>query len=126
DLAGGTITITGERSLVNPDREFNHLNQLLSLAYYSACKVKYDGQPPAFLVHSCGIVRDGKAVMFCGPCDAGKTTIARLCGEQYGQVINDEMLLVSRSPQGKGRLAVQGVPIIGGFPRRMKSRSLCF
>jgi hypothetical protein len=119
DLKHRTISITGERSLVDPDMEFNHLNQLLSLAYYSACKVKYDSNPPpALLIHACGILRHGQAVVFAGPSESGKTTIARLCGERHGEVLNDEMLLISRpTPDGDG-ISVQSAPVISGFPPR--------
>ncbi len=113
DLARRTITITGERSLVDPNMESNHLNQLLTAAYYSACKIKYDSRPPAMLVHACGILRNGHALVFTGPSDAGKSTIARLCGERHGEVINDEMLLMSRPSPGGNSITIQSAPIIG-------------
>jgi hypothetical protein len=116
DLARHFIKITGERSLANPDLELNHLNQLLSLSYYSACKVKYDGNPPAMLVHACGILRSGQALIFTGPSEAGKTTIASLCGKRDGDVINDEMLLVSRPSQNGNGISVRSAPILGRFP----------
>jgi hypothetical protein len=112
DLTHQFIRITGEKSLVDPAQEFNHLNRLLSLVYYSACKIKYDGNIPAMLVHSCGVRRNGQVLVFAGPSEAGKTTIARLCGDQDGEVINDEMVLVSRpAPDGRG-ISVQNAPII--------------
>jgi len=119
DAAGRITRVKLEKSLLNPDLEFNQLNRMISLAYYTACKVRYNGNPPAFLVHSCGILRQGQVMLFAGPCETGKTTIARLCGNQYGQVVNDEMLLISRSGQNNGALRVQGVPIIGGVTQRL-------
>ncbi|MGD0794568.1 MAG: hypothetical protein ABR958_03090 [Dehalococcoidales bacterium] len=121
DLARGTIKISGEKNLANPDLRINHLNRLLSLGYYTACKVRYNGNPPAFLVHSCGIIRHGRAMLFAGPSEAGKTTVGRLCGDCYGQVINDEIVLVSRLPGDDCRLSVEGVPMLGGLPRRIKA-----
>lgn len=121
DLAEHTLSMTIEKHLRDSDLKFILLNQLLSLAYYTACKLRYNGKPPALLVHSCGILRHGQALLFAGPCDAGKTSIARLCGEQYGQVLNDEMLLVSRPHHDNGALRVEGVPIIGGFPQRLNA-----
>jgi hypothetical protein len=121
DLAHHTISISGERSLVDTNMEFNLLNRLLSLGYYSACKVRHNGNPPAFLVHACGILRHGQALVFAGPCETGKTTIARLCGEQYGQVLNDETLLISRPKLDGYPLIVQGVPIIGEYPHRLNA-----
>jgi hypothetical protein len=120
DLKRGMISLTGERSLVNPDMEFNHLNQLLSIAYYSACKVKYNGNPPpAFLVHACGILRHGETLVFSGSSGTGKTTIARLCSDRHGEVLNDEMLLISRRNLDGNRIVAQSAPAISKLaPRR--------
>jgi hypothetical protein len=118
NLAERTVVISGVGSLIDPNFEYNHLNQLLSLAYYSACKIKYNGYPPAMLVHSCAILRHGKAFVFAGPSEAGKTTIARLCGENNGEVLNDETVLMSR-PDSDGHVIVQGVPFVSRMsPRR--------
>jgi hypothetical protein len=118
DLTRGYIKITGERNLINPDMECNHLNQLLSLAYYTACKMAYSGSPPAMIIHSCGILRSGQAMLFTGPSEAGKTTIARLCGKKDGEVINDEMLLVSRPGSDSENFTVESGPFLGKYPSR--------
>ena len=119
NLTQRTINISAEKSLGDPNLEFNMLNRLISLCYYSACKVKYNGNPRSFLVHACGILRHGQALVFTGPSEAGKTTIARLCGEQDGEVINDEMLLISRPTSNGDSIAVQSAPIISRLsPRR--------
>lgn len=108
-----TIKITGERNLLDPDVEINNLNQLISAAYYSACKTKYDMNPPAMLVHACGILRHDRVLVFTGPSEIGKTTVAQLCGEKHGEVFNDEMLLMSRpGPNGNG-VTIQNAPILG-------------
>lgn len=127
DLTRGYIKITGERGLANPDIECNHLNQLLSLAYYTACKIKYDGHPPAMIVHACGILRSGQAFLFTGPSDAGKTTIAGLCGKRDGKVINDEMLLVWRPGQNGNGINVESAPFLGKYPsqRNVKAPLRC-
>jgi hypothetical protein len=94
---------------------FKCLNRLFYLAYYSACLEKYGGYLPAMLVKACGVLRQGRALVFAGPFDSAKT-IAGLCGEKEGRVINDEIVLVSRpDPDGWGT-SVQSAPIIGGFP----------
>jgi hypothetical protein len=123
--ARSSLSITGDRSLVDPDIEGNNLNLMLSLAYYSACKLKYDGNPPAMLVHSCGIIRHGQALVFSGPSGAGKTTIARLCGKQDGEVINDETLLISWPTRTGDGIIVQSAPIMSRLsPRENKSAPL--
>jgi hypothetical protein len=124
DLTRGYIKITGERGLANPDAEGNHLNRLLSLAYYSACKMKYGDRPPAMIVHACGILRSKHAVIFTGPSDAGKTTIAHLCGRRDGEVINDEMVLVERPNQNGNGIIVESGPFLGGFPSRRNVKAL--
>ena len=118
DLLRRTIRIAGDKNLLNPDLEVNHLNQLLTMAYYAACVMKYKNNPPEMLVHACGIVHDGYVIIFSGPSESGKSTIARLCSERHIEVINDEMLLVSR-PGLNGSVSVRNAPIIGEFqPRR--------
>jgi hypothetical protein len=113
DLSNGYIKITGERGLANPEMEGNHLNQLLSLAYYSACKMKYDGHPPEMIMHTCGILRSGQALLFTGPSEAGKTTIAHFCRKSDGEVINDEMLLVSHPDNDGNGINVESGPFLG-------------
>jgi hypothetical protein len=112
-----SISVTGKKSLAESDHlDFRYLNRLISLAYYTVCQEKYGGNPPAMLAHSCGVLRDGQALVFAGPSEAGKTTVARLCGEHDGEVINDEMLLISRPTSNGNSINVQSVPIIGRFP----------
>jgi hypothetical protein len=119
DLANRTISMCIESNPGNPILDLKLLNQLLYLAYFSAWKLRNNGNPRALLVHACGILRDGHALVFTGPSEAGKTTIAHLCGEQNGQVINDEMLLISRPEQYNNMLKVQGIPIVGEYPQRL-------
>lgn len=118
NLANRHINITAEKTLFNPEYGPNHLNQLVSMAYYSACKVKFDGNPPMMLVHACGVIRHGGALLFAGPSESGKTTIARLCRDGDGAVINDEMVLISRPASSGNGIRAQSAPIMGGFPSR--------
>ena len=119
DCARRTLGVTAERSLLSTSLEFNLMNRLLTSAYYTACQVKHGGNPPAMLVHSCAIMRRERVLLFAGPCEVGKTTIARLCGDEYGRVLNDEMVLVSRSHRDGTKLRVQGFPTIGGTSQRL-------
>jgi hypothetical protein len=124
DLTNRVIKLTGARYLLDPDIESNRLNQLLSLSYYSACKVKFGDVPPAMLVYSCGIIRHGKALIFAGPNESGKTTIAGLCRKQNGEVLNDEIVLMSR-PNDDGEISVQSAPMLSQLsPRANKSAPL--
>jgi hypothetical protein len=95
-------------------RGFEYMNRLFYMAYYSSCLEKYGGSPAAMLMHACGILRRERALVFSGPSESGKTTIAGLCGEHDGQVISDEMVLVYR-PSAEGGTNVQSVPILGTF-----------
>jgi hypothetical protein len=125
DLGRHIIKLTGAKYLLDPDIEVNHLNQLLSLSYYSACKVKYGDVPPAMLIHSCSIIRHGKAFIFAGPSESGKTTIARLCRRQDGEVLNDEIVLMSRPTSDGKEISLQSAPMKSLIsPRRNKSAPL--
>ncbi len=97
-------------------RGFEYMNRLFYMAYYTACLERFDGRPVAMMLHACGILRRGRALVFAGPSDSGKTTIAGLCSEQDGRVISDEMVLVYRPPAEGGYTSVQSVPILGTFP----------
>jgi hypothetical protein len=80
--------------------------------------MRYDGHPPAMIIHACGILRSGQAFLFTGPSDAGKTTIAQLCRKRDGEVINDEMLLLWRPGQNGNGINVESAPFLGKFPSR--------
>jgi len=116
DLESRTVKVTGEKALIDPDNKVNLLNQLVSVSYYSACKMKYETNPPAMLVHACGILRNGGAMIFAGPSEVGKTTIARLCGDKHGEVFNDEILLMYRPGSNGNGVVIQNTPILGDFP----------
>lgn len=116
DLMSRTVKITGEKALIDPENKVNLLNQLISVSYYSACKMKYANNPPDMLVHACGILRNGQALVFTGPSEIGKTTVARLCGDSHGEVLSDEMLLMSRPGVNSNGVMIQNAPILGDFP----------
>ncbi len=125
NLVSRTVKISGEKALIDPDNKINLLNQLVSVAYYSACKMKYQTNPPAMLVHACGILRNGQALLFAGPSQIGKTTIARLCGDKHGEVFNDEILLMSRPGSNGNGVIIQNTPILGDLlPGRNASAPL--
>lgn len=81
--------------------------QIFYQAFHSACRRKgYE----ACLVHSAGVVADGRGYLFVGPSEAGKTTIARLSSDHL--VLNDEMSLVEFRPEG---LRLVSTPFNGHF-----------
>jgi hypothetical protein len=114
-----TISVSIERQLFRNDLEFKMLNRIIDITYNTGCNLKYAGNPTSMLVHSCGIIRKDKGLLFVGPPDVGKTTVANFCGDEHGRVLNDENILVSRPLDGDGTFWVHGVPIIGGYPQRL-------
>ena len=111
------VRLEVERTLLESGVASHFINYAASAVYYTACKVKYAGDPPAFIVHCSAILRDGRAFLFTGPGGAGKTTIARMCRNGHGVVLNDEAILVTRS-RSDCALSVQGIPIVGELPQR--------
>ena len=73
------------------------------------------------LVHSCGILRNGEVSLFAGPSETGKSTIGRLCGEDYGLPLNDEMVLLSWPHPPDRSLLVHSAPIFGELPFRLNT-----
>jgi hypothetical protein len=120
DLSKRFIKITGERSLADPGSKLNHLNRMVSISYYTACRLKYGEPYPAMLLHGCGILRNGHVLVFTGPSGVGKTTLAGLCEEPDGEVINDEMVLVNRPDAVTREVLVRSAPILGAFPCRRR------
>jgi hypothetical protein len=120
------VRATAERLQFDPRYGCKIMNLLFPSVYYTIYNKKFSEKPRAMLIHACGILREGKLVIFTGPSETGKTTIARLCGNKYGQVINDEMLLVTEGTNRSG-LMIQGIPIIGGVKQRsnIKAPPVC-
>jgi hypothetical protein len=119
DAASLTFMVTVDRCLFEPSPGFKLMNHLFRLAYYTASRFKHQGRPSSMLVHSCGILRNGKVSLFAGPSEIGKSTIGRLCREDYGLMLNDEMVLLSWPHPPDGSLLVHSVPILGDLPFRL-------
>ena len=58
-------------------------------------------------------------ILFAGPSGVGKSTIAKFCDGEYGQVLNDEAVLLHRPQHSTNTLMVEGIPIIGELPKRL-------
>jgi hypothetical protein len=82
--------------------------QILYQAYWSAILRK---GIDSFLLHSSGIVRDGKGYVFTGKSGSGKSTITTL--SEGALVLNDEITLIDFSG---GRAVVSDTPFNGFFP----------
>jgi hypothetical protein len=116
DAASNKFLVTVERGMFTSPMKLRPMNHLFRLSYYTGTRSKQLGRPPWMLVHSCGILRKGKALLFTGPSETGKTTVGRLCGEDYGLPLNDEMVLLSwPHPPDRG-LLIKSAPILGELP----------
>lgn len=63
-----------------------------------------------FMLHSAGLLKDGKAYLFLGKSGAGKSTLSKLAVSAGVEVISDEINLVRLE---KGRFRVYGSPFWG-------------
>ncbi len=116
DAANHRFQVLLEKDAFHTPFKLRPLNRLLGLTYYTASRLKPKGWPPWMLVHSCGIFRKGQVMIFTGPCETGKTTIGRYCRQEYGQTLNDEMMLMSWPHRFDGRVLVQSAPVSGELP----------
>jgi hypothetical protein len=72
------------------------------------------------LLHSVGVVQDGRAYLFCGRSNVGKTTLARKAAALGHPVLSDDINLLL--PEGQGYRAHK-VPFTGEFGRRAENLS---
>ena len=81
-----------------------------------------------FLLHASGVIQSRSAWVFCGPSEAGKTTIARLAGAR--RVLNDETVAILR--RGRGYVAYstpffgEGGPVMAEAQARAALKGMCF
>jgi hypothetical protein len=118
DLNTGVVTMNVEKHFLDSSVGRGFVNHGVCLVYHTACKLKHRGHPPALIVHSCCIIRNNRAYLFAGPSGIGKTTVARMCSDSCGQVLNDEGVLLSR-PDHNNTIMVKGIPILGELPYRL-------
>jgi len=64
------------------------------------------------LLHSAGVLAHGRASVFFGASNSGKTTLARRCREAGYEVLSDELNALWRDPQGGG-VRVEKLPFAG-------------
>jgi len=90
--------------------------------FYSLILTEHQG----FLIHAAALSDKKKGVLFSGPSSSGKTTVARHA--QDFQVLNDELALVRRTPEG---FFVYGTPFHGEYAgplqnSRVGLAAMCF
>ncbi|MHB0914318.1 MAG: hypothetical protein ACYC5A_01085 [Thermoleophilia bacterium] len=78
-------------------------------------QLQADGLAHIFLIHSCGMVHDGRGYLFAGASGKGKSTIARQLAAGGKKLLGDDMVLVSHDING---WHVHGSPMGGEIPRR--------
>ena len=121
---GQSVRITVEKQQLTAQSQYKVMNTLLSAAYYTVQHGRHPDTLLAMVLHACGIIRKDRVMIFTGPSETGKTTIARLCSNEHGRLVNDEMVLLSGAGIGSRKYLVQGIPIIGGIPQRMNEAAL--
>jgi hypothetical protein len=74
------------------------------------------------LLHSVGVLHEGRAYLLSGRSNAGKTTLARKAAAEGARVLSDDINLVI--PE-EGRFQAHKVPFTGEFGRRAENLSGC-
>jgi len=70
--------------------------------------VNYLAQGHGLILHACGVVREGKGLLFVGDSGAGKTTMARLWAQEQGvEVLSDDRTVVRKKGN---RFRMYGTP----------------
>lgn len=81
-----------------------------------------------FLLHAAAVAERGRAWVFCGPSESGKTTIARLAGDR--RVLNDETVAIVRRARGYAACATpffgEGGPAMATANASAPIRGVCF
>jgi hypothetical protein len=71
----------------------------------------------ALLVHSAGVIKDGKAFVFFGPSRSGKTTVA--CLSLDHMVLSDDLVIIKKDDTYKA----YGVPFQGDMPETPRTNA---
>jgi hypothetical protein len=121
DPTSHTFLLTADKCIFDTCFKLKPMNHLFRFVYYTMSELKHQDRPPEMLVHTCGILRNGQALLFAGPSGTGKSTIGRLCSEDYGLTLNDEMVLISWPNPHNCSLWVHSVPIFGELPFRLNT-----
>jgi hypothetical protein len=107
--AGEGAIRRGKLVIVSEADEYGFLGSIenyLRVAYSWLC-IERNG----FLLHACGIIRKGKAYVFFGPSESGKTTVAML--SRKWTILSDDLVIVLRI---NNQTRAFGVPFRGEAP----------
>ena len=109
--AGAVDLATGQgRLLMAPQ---GNVENFLRVLYAQLCL-----DHGALLLHACGVVRDGKALVFFGPSGSGKTTMARLSSDYT--VLSDDLVIIKKR---NGTYKAYGVPFRGDMPEAPRTNA---
>lgn len=113
----GTIDVAARRGDVTlTDR--GHFRFRMSLENYLRVASQLVAiEQDAFLMHSAGVVHDGKVCLFFGQSGAGKSTTTQLSAPR--PALSDDMVLLDVSHQ---RATAHAVPFYGAFPPHERLR----
>lgn len=119
EIANGELLLhaSARQSSEDPaaDDDFLHpllLNVLLS---FYIQHLQAEGRAHICLVHACGAVRDGKAILFAGRSGVGKSTAARLLMDDGSfALLGDDMIPLTRGESG---WLAHASPLGGDIPR---------
>ena len=111
-----TVVLTMPKGYLHKKTGYKIMNLIIPRLYYTAARQKRDVS--SMIVHSCGIKRKSGVFLFCGPSETGKTTVARSCQAENGQVLNDEMNFIQVFNEERTPPVCCGLPIVGGIPEK--------
>ncbi len=108
----GTLNLKEKRCTVYFSRKgIRIFKQFMFMIYYTLMKHNHPAESKnSFLVHACGVSKDGYGYAFVGPSESGKSTIAKLSSDYT--VLNDEIIIIKKKREG---YIVRSTPFRGDF-----------
>lgn len=118
DSADGDVRLraVASRPPAGDEGSRDYLNDFLINYIFSLViqQLQADGKAHIFLVHSCGVIHEGRGYLFAGVSGKGKSTIARQLAAAGESLLGDDMVLVSHDIDG---WQVHGSPMGGEISR---------
>jgi hypothetical protein len=107
---GHVDLVSGEGELLLTDRHEIEMRMSLENFLRVACQLLLPRRQ-SFLLHSAGILDDGRCYLFFGHSGAGKSTITALSAPR--RALSDDMVLIDASGEG---IVAHAVPFFGLYP----------